>query len=202
MVLLLRLKSYVPIWILKNGVTSLKKIAVVFAAIIVLAGLTDCSPQKKESVSDQEKAHVTKPKEVSELKTKEERQKATKKENQQYSKTEKGSTANESLSKTSPKKIYRNAVFKEVMVTEDNDKMMVTGKAQVFEGVFRYALYKGDQVILQGRYQTVGAPAWGNFNISFPKSRVAAGQAKFELFVYSAKDGAKVNVLDIPLQTK
>lgn len=72
-------------------------------------------------------------------------------------------------------------------------------KAQVFEGVFQYALYNGENVVKEGNYQTEGAPAWGEFEITFDKGLVSTNTSKLELFVYSAKDGSKINTLEIPL---
>jgi hypothetical protein len=92
-------------------------------------------------------------------------------------------------------KVYQNKVFKEVVVTETADEFIVTGKAQVFEGVFQYALYDGEKLLKENFYQTDGAPAWGEFEITFKKESVT----KIELFVYSAKDGSKVDTLEIPL---
>ncbi len=97
-------------------------------------------------------------------------------------------------------KRYENKAFKDVVVTESDGQIIVTGKARVFEGVFQYRLSDGGQVLLEDHYQTDGAPAWGDFSINFEKSLLTPDQAIFELFVYSAKDGAKVDVLEIPME--
>ncbi|MBT2655769.1 sporulation protein [Bacillus sp. ISL-18] len=110
--------------------------------------------------------------------------------------------AKDSVQPTAPvpeTKVYQNNVFKEVIVTETEDKIIVTGKAQVFEGVFQYALHNGEKVVLENNYQTDGAPAWGEFEITFEKGLVSSNNVKLELFVYSAKDGSKVNTLEIPI---
>jgi Immunoglobulin-like domain of bacterial spore germination len=91
--------------------------------------------------------------------------------------------------------VYQNKVFQEVVVSETADEITVTGKAQVFEGVFQYALYDGEKLVKENFYQTDGAPAWGKFEITFKKDSVT----KIELFVYSAKDGSKVDTLEIPI---
>lgn len=103
------------------------------------------------------------------------------------------------VSNVPEKKEYHNQVFKDVVVAESEDKIIVTGKAQVFEGVFHYALYDGEKVLLENKYQTDGAPAWGEFEITFEKELVTTNDTKFELFVFSAKDGSKVNTLEIPI---
>ena len=106
---------------------------------------------------------------------------------------------NEPISHVPKDKVYQNKVFKDVVVTESEDKIIVTGKAQVFEGVFQYALYDGEKVLIENNYQTDGAPAWGEFEISFEKELVATNDIKLELFVFSAKDGSKENTLEIPI---
>ncbi|MBO0962779.1 hypothetical protein J1P26_24100 [Neobacillus sp. MM2021_6] len=95
--------------------------------------------------------------------------------------------------------MYHNEVFKDVVATESGEKIIVSGKAQVFEGVFQYALYNGEKVLIENNYQTDGAPAWGEFKITFNKELLSTNEIHFELFVYSAKDGSKVNTLDIPI---
>ncbi|MEH7413820.1 Gmad2 immunoglobulin-like domain-containing protein [Neobacillus drentensis] len=95
--------------------------------------------------------------------------------------------------------VYQNKVFKDVVVTDSGDKLIITGKAQVFEGVFQYVLYDGDKVLIQNNYQTDGAPAWGPFEITIEKNLISTNDVKLELFVFSAKDGSKENTLEIPI---
>ncbi|MBV7508676.1 Gmad2 immunoglobulin-like domain-containing protein [Bacillus sp. sid0103] len=97
------------------------------------------------------------------------------------------------------KNVYQNEVFKDVVVKETTDTIIITGKAQVFEGVFQYALYDGDKVVKESNYQTAGAPAWGDFEITFDKALVSSNPLTLQLFVYSAKDGSKINTLEIPI---
>lgn len=97
-------------------------------------------------------------------------------------------------------KVYQNNSFKSVVLYEKDGKIIVKGQARVFEGVFQYAVTSGNKTILEDHYQTEGAPAWGNFEISLDQSLVEKTGATFELFVYSAKDGSKVDVLTIPLK--
>lgn len=94
--------------------------------------------------------------------------------------------------------LYENVAFKVLEITEAEQSIIVTGKARVFEGVFQYALISGDNIILQNFYQTDGAPAWGNFTLSFKKELLTT-KTSLELFVYSAKDGSITDVLTIPL---
>ncbi|MED1468360.1 Gmad2 immunoglobulin-like domain-containing protein [Bacillus salipaludis] len=102
--------------------------------------------------------------------------------------------------KESEQKVYQNNSFKNVVLSKNAGKIIVSGQARVFEGVFQYAVTSGNKTILQDHYQTEGAPAWGNFEISVDQSLVEKTGATFELFVYSAKDGSKVDVLTIPLK--
>lgn len=97
--------------------------------------------------------------------------------------------------------VYQNEVFKDVVVNKDDDKFVVTGKAQVFEGVFQYQLYDRDKLLKEDHYQTAGAPAWGEFELTFENALISGSKnVRLELFVYSAKDGAKVNVLEVPMK--
>nr|WP_309100195.1 Gmad2 immunoglobulin-like domain-containing protein [Fredinandcohnia onubensis] len=105
---------------------------------------------------------------------------------------------------TNEEKVYQNKIFKDVKVSETENELVFTGKAQVFEGVFDYAVYDGEENLFENHYQTVGAPSWGDFEIPIEKELIAnaKNEARFELFVYSAKDGSKENVLTIPLTVK
>ncbi|MBT2738920.1 Gmad2 immunoglobulin-like domain-containing protein [Bacillus sp. ISL-7] len=150
----------------------MKKIAYLFAMIIAAISLAACN-QQQDVVK--EKPPATEPK------------------------GENPSKPEESVTPEPEQKVYQNEVFKDVVVTETSDTLTLTGKAQVFEGVFQYALYDGEKVVKESNYQTAGAPAWGEFEITFEKGLVSSNNAKFELFVYSAKDGSKINTLEIPI---
>lgn len=115
---------------------------------------------------------------------------------------EKPSNPDEPVPNEPEEKVYQNEVFKDVVVTETADSIIVTGKAQVFEGVFQYALYDGEKVVKESNYQTAGAPAWGDFEITFEQELISTNTMKLELFVYSAKDGSKINTLEIPISKK
>ncbi|WP_144553125.1 Gmad2 immunoglobulin-like domain-containing protein [Bacillus sp. X1(2014)] len=150
----------------------MKKMSFLFFLLLVSMGLTACSP-KQEVVN--EKPPVSEPD------------------------GENPSTPNGPVSEEPEEEVYQNEVFKDVVVTKKADTIIVTGKAQVFEGVFQYALYDGEKVVKEGNYQTDGAPAWGEFEITFAKELVSTNTSKLELFVYSAKDGSKINTLEIPI---
>ncbi|MEH7012554.1 Gmad2 immunoglobulin-like domain-containing protein [Neobacillus niacini] len=97
-------------------------------------------------------------------------------------------------------KQYENESFKEVKVSRSNGKITVEGKARVFEGVFQYAVISGTEILLENHYQTDGAPAWGNFEITIDKELMTKEEVSIELFVYSAKDGSKTDILTIPIK--
>ncbi|MDF2855317.1 MAG: hypothetical protein K0Q87_1168 [Neobacillus sp.] len=101
-----------------------------------------------------------------------------------------------------PAKVYQNEAFQQVVISDTEASYVVKGKARVFEGVFQYAVVAGEDVLLQDNYQTDGAPAWGDFEISIDKGFGEKEGVVMELFVYSAKDGEKVDVLTIPLPNK
>ncbi len=104
-------------------------------------------------------------------------------------------TESESETEVPGDMVYENEAFKDVAFTQSEDEVMVTGKARVFEGVFQYALYAGENEVETSNYQTDGAPAWGEFTITFKNELVT----KVELFYYSAKDGSKMDSLEIPI---
>jgi hypothetical protein len=97
-------------------------------------------------------------------------------------------------------KQYQNEVFKEVTVSKSNGEATVKGKARVFEGVFQYAVISGAEILQENHYQTDGAPAWGSFDITIEKELLTKEEVSIELFVYSAKDGSKTDVLIIPIK--
>jgi hypothetical protein len=97
-------------------------------------------------------------------------------------------------------KQYENNAFKEVTVTKSNGTATVKGQARVFEGVFQYAVISGTEILLEDHYQTDGAPAWGDFEITIDSELMAKENVSIELFVYSAKDGSKTDSLTIPLK--
>lgn len=153
----------------------MRKMACLFVILIATMGLGACN-QQQEVVK--EKPPATEPNE------------------------EKPSNPDEPVPNEPEEKVYQNEVFKDVVVTETADSIIVTGKAQVFEGVFQYALYDGEKVVKESNYQTAGAPAWGDFEITFEQELISTNTMKLELFVYSAKDGSKINTLEIPISKK
>ncbi|OZM58235.1 hypothetical protein CIB95_01290 [Lottiidibacillus patelloidae] len=79
----------------------------------------------------------------------------------------------------------------------------VSGEARVFEAVYQYEVIVDGEVVLS-KMETVkeGAPTWSPFTIIVDFNEVAKtqGNVVLELFVYSANDGSKENIISIPLQ--
>lgn len=167
----------------------MKRVFYFLFGLITAIGLTACSGQKSLETSKKEETVKEKP-----INEEPETEGTTKED----SSTEEPESTPDEPVLTEPK-VYQNTAFKDVVVTETVDQVVVTGKAQVFEGVFQYKLHDGEQVFLENHYQTAGAPEWGDFTISFEKNLIDGYHVLFELFVYSAKDGSKINVLEIPI---
>lgn len=144
------------------------KILVFIITLLMIGGLVACTQQSKEG---NEKPIVTETKE------------------------ETPPTESKSETEVPGDVVYENEAFKDVVVTQSGDEVTVTGKARVFEGVFQYDLYDGENVVETSNYQTDGAPAWGEFTITFKHEFVT----RVELFYYSAKDGSKMDSLELPI---
>lgn len=170
----------------------MKKIFNLLLILIVAIGFVACSSQKEVKELDKgrvvEKSDDNKP-----AREESDKEDSMVVEDQQITTPDKVDT-NKGAST-----IYRNNAFKDVVVKETDDKVAVTGKAQVFEGVFQYKLLEGEAVLMEANYQTEGAPAWGDFTIIFRKDLINGNDAVFKLFVYSAKDGSEINILEIPI---
>ncbi|MFC0471449.1 Gmad2 immunoglobulin-like domain-containing protein [Halalkalibacter kiskunsagensis] len=170
----------------------MKKMAYLLAILTTTVSLVACSQQEEGKELERENTSVTVPEDAEEI-----TEVVVEENKEQKPKDESKTNPVEPDSNRPDETVYYNEVFKDVVVAESEDEMIVTGKAQVFEGVFQYALYDGEEVLLEYYYQTDGAPNWGEFEINFEKELVSTIEAKFELFVYSAKDGSKVNTLEI-----
>ena len=180
----------------------MKKMVYLFMIVIAAIGLVACNNQR----SVEEKSNVPQPKPtVSEPKpsvTEPEPEPNVNEPEPSVSepKGENPTTPNQPAQNKPEEKVYQNEVFKDVILTATENEMIVKGKAQVFEGVFQYALYDGEKVVKVSNYQTSGAPVWGDFEIKFSKELIRSNHAKLELFVFSAKDGSKINTLEIPIR--
>ncbi|TWD96396.1 immunoglobulin-like protein involved in spore germination [Neobacillus bataviensis] len=179
----------------------MKKIAYLLAGPIIIFGLVACNHQQDETTNQDSPTSHAHDGSVNQDQPTPPVEGGTIAQGQPSTPVEEGTTDQDQAQPTSPapeQKVYQNNVFKDVVVTESEDKIVVTGKAQVFEGVFQYVLYDGEKMLIQNHYQTDGAPAWGEFELTFEKKLVSSNEVKLELFVFSAKDGSKENILEIP----
>ncbi|MCM3629058.1 stalk domain-containing protein [Paenibacillus glycanilyticus] len=98
-----------------------------------------------------------------------------------------------------------NTAFCEVSVSGSGGHYTVSGKGRVFEAVMQYAVEDGHDYVLEGHQMLdEGAPAWSAFSLDIkipPEKLPSNGTLTLELFEYSAKDGSRINVLSIPLET-
>jgi Immunoglobulin-like domain of bacterial spore germination len=180
----------------------MKKMFLLLTILLVL-GVTACSP-KEETQDKNESTNVTEnegenPKEA-ENPNPFENESTT--DNEHSTSTGKEMEDNESEAPTieSPEPTtYENNSFKDVAFNENENGIIVTGKARVFEGVFQYSVVSGGEILKEDHYQTDGAPAWGAFELSIEKDLLTKPGTSLELFVYSAKDGSKTDVLPIIL---
>jgi len=182
----------------------LKKIAYLLAGLSIILGLAACNHQQDETTNQDSPTSQAHNGSVNQDQPTSPVEGGTTDQGQPTTPVEEGTTDQDQAQPTSPapapeKKVYQNNVFKDVVVSESEDKFIVTGKAQVFEGVFQYVLYDGEKMLIQNHYQTDGAPAWGEFELTFEKKLVFSNEVKLELFVFSAKDGSKENILEIPI---
>ncbi len=104
-----------------------------------------------------------------------------------------------------PTSLPSNNAFRNVSVNGSDGKYIVSGEARVFEAVMNYAVEDGHDYLLEGHYMVgEGAPVWSPFAIELAipsQQQPANGTLMLELYEYSAKDGSRINVLPIALQS-
>ena len=173
----------------------MKKIITFIAILSIASVLASCNPNDESNQPNQNEPAEDQVENNQDNTDQEE-------ENKEVDETEQNT--DDEVTPTNEEKVYQNKIFKDVKISESDNQIVITGKAQVFEGVFDYAVYDGDEKLLEDNYQTVGAPSWGDFEIPIDKTLIAQpkNEIRFELFVYSAKDGSKEDVLTIPLTNK
>jgi hypothetical protein len=98
-----------------------------------------------------------------------------------------------------------NSAFRNVTATGSNGKYIVKGEARVFEAAMSYAVSDGHYYLFEKHhYLNEGAPEWSAFtlNIEIPKEQWPVnGTLMVELYEYSAKDGSKINIVALPLES-
>jgi uncharacterized protein YceK len=96
-----------------------------------------------------------------------------------------------------------NKAFRNIKVEGEYGEYTVTGEARVFEGVFGYSVSDGHQYFIEEFKQVdEGAPNWSAFTLEISISEdelPVNGTVMLELYEESAKDGSKVNELNVPL---
>jgi hypothetical protein len=100
------------------------------------------------------------------------------------------------------KKTLSNNAFNNISVIGTSPIFTVTGEARVFEGVFQYEVNENGTTVQSGVANVPeGAPMWSLFSLSFDLSNIVSSSSVIvvELFVYSAKDGSKVDIITIPI---
>ncbi|MCQ6276586.1 hypothetical protein JMM81_16865 [Bacillus sp. V3B] len=179
----------------------MKKSTLFLTLLLILFGVSACAQKDETQVDSKETPNVTENEEnkVPIVDENEENETPSTIGNEGSENT---STTEEPPNELDAEKQYENDSFKSVIITESNEGIIVKGKARVFEGVFQYAIVSGTEKLLENYYQTDGAPAWGEFKLTFDKNLITKPKTSLELFVYSAKDGSKTSVLTIPLTTK
>lgn len=99
----------------------------------------------------------------------------------------------------------QNNAFRGIVVSGKGGQYTVTGEGRVFEATMSYAVEDGHYYLIEKNVQLDdGAPAWSPFklDIAIPKHQLPSnGALTLELFEYSAKDGTRINVLSVPLET-
>lgn len=98
----------------------------------------------------------------------------------------------------------QNNSFRNIHFSGKDGKYTVSGEARVFEASFAYSVSDGHTVFVENHEQTSeGAPAWApfSFTINIPGEDLPInGTLMLELFYFSPKDGARTDLLAVPLQ--
>ncbi len=85
--------------------------------------------------------------------------------------------------------------------TEVKDRIVIRGLARVYEGTILYEFEDGHYMLDEGfTTATAGAPEWGEFEIIIKLDKVANNSGRVILFEESAKDGSRINELQIPVK--
>lgn len=142
---------------------------------------------EKETDSDEQKENVA----VEETKSDEN-------EEQEPSESEspEGAEKSEVVMQNEAFQVYEPAPNAEV-----KDQIVVRGLARVFEGTFKYEFEDGHFILDEGfTTASMGAPEWGEFEITINLNAATEGHYRIVLYEESAKDGSNLNELIIPLQ--
>lgn len=99
----------------------------------------------------------------------------------------------------------QNNAYRAIRVSGSDGNYVVKGEARVFEAVMSYAVSDGHRYLLEKNLQlSEGAPEWSAFTleIRIPAEQLPVnGTLTLELFEYSAQDGSRINLLNVPLES-
>lgn len=91
-------------------------------------------------------------------------------------------------------------IFEPSPNTEVEGQIVVRGLARVYEGTILYEFEDGHFILDEGfTTATEGAPGWGEFEIVIELDDIAGYSGRVILFEESAKDGSRINELQIPV---
>ncbi len=91
-------------------------------------------------------------------------------------------------------------IFEPSPFTQIEERIVVSGLARVFEATVQYEVDAGNVILAEGfTTATEGGPGWGEFEIIIELEELVTGTAKIILYEESAKDGSRVNTLEIPI---
>src|SRR3954452_1541149 len=146
----------------------MKKAALLLTLLLILFGVSACSQEDETSESSNGTPNVTENGKIKEPSVAENEKNETPSTTEDEDEDSEAPSINEELpNELDEEKQYENDSFKEVRVTENGEEVIVKGKARVFEGVFQYSIVSGTDKLLENYHQTDGAPAWGEFELTF-----------------------------------
>lgn len=92
-------------------------------------------------------------------------------------------------------------IYEPAPYTEVKDRIVVRGLARVFEATILYEFEDGHNILDKGfTTATEGAPGWGEFEIIIEFDEVANNSGTIIIYEESAKDGSRINELQIPVK--
>ena len=85
---------------------------------------------------------------------------------------------------------------------EVSSPLRVTGMSNTFEAAFAYEVVdQAGLIVAEGSgMATAGTGTWGTFDVTIPFEITREGIGSLIVFEYSAKDGSRVNLVEIPLR--
>lgn len=92
-------------------------------------------------------------------------------------------------------------IFEPAPGSRVKNQIIVRGLARTYEGTVLYEFEDGYYILAEGfTTASEGAPGWGEFEIIIELDTVANYSGRVILFEESAKDGSRINELQIPVE--